>query len=497
MAHSFDLLVIGGGINGVGIARDAAGRGLSVLLVEKDDLAGATSSASTKLIHGGLRYLEHYDFALVRKALIEREVLLRAAPHIIKPLRFVLPHHKDLRPQWLVRLGLFLYDHLGGRKQLPASYRVDLQRDFADNPLKDTFTVGFCYADCWVDDARLVVLNAVDAASLGAVVRTRTACTGLAREGALWHATLTTADAASTTVQAKAVVNASGAWVSQLLADAKGVKSAAAVRLVKGSHIVVRRQFDGEQCYIFQHGDGRIAFAIPYEQDFTLIGTTDLAFTGDANAVCISEAETDYLLELVNHYLRKPVTRDDIRWSYSGVRALYDDQTANVSAVTRDYTLELDGQPGEAPMVSVFGGKITTYRKLAEQVLGKLKPFFPHMAAPWTATAALPGGDIADANFAAFLAARRAQHPWVPLDLMIRWARAYGTRVDTIIGTASQLSDLGAAVAPNLYEAELEYLCAHEWAQTEQDVLWRRTKLGLHLDDDAKAAVAAWLKARG
>lgn len=496
MTGHYDLLVIGGGINGVGIARDAAGRGLSVLLVEKDDLANATSSASTKLIHGGLRYLEYYEFSLVRKALIEREVLLRAAPHIIKPLSFVLPHHKALRPQWLVRLGLFLYDHLGGRKILPGSCTVDLERDYADNPLQDTYKVGFQYADCWVDDARLVVLSAVDAARKGAVVRTRTACTALKRDGALWHATINSADGMSSVVHANAVVNASGAWVSQILHETAKIKSAAAVRLVKGSHVVVRRQFEGEQCYIFQNGDGRIAFAIPYEHDFTLIGTTDLAYEGDPNAVQITEAETDYLLELVNQYLRKPVTRSDIKWSYSGVRALYDDSAEDVSAVTRDFVLQLDGQPGEAPILSVFGGKITTYRKLAEHVLSKLSPFFPHMGAPWTASASLPGGEIANADLQAFIDTRQRRYPWVPPPLMKRWARSYGALLDDIIGDSVQLADLGAEVAPSLYEVELHYLRAHEWAQTAEDILWRRTKLGLHLSNDEQAAVGVWLRSR-
>lgn len=492
MTETYDLVVIGGGINGAGIARDAAGRGASVLMVEQADLASATSSASTKLIHGGLRYLEYYEFRLVREALKEREVLLRAAPHIIHPLTFVLPHHKALRPKWMLRLGLFLYDHLGGREILPASRKVDLRQGPEGAPLRDSFTTGFVYSDCWVDDARLVVLNAMDAAERGARVETRTRCTGLERHGNTWHVHLNGGGRART-VHARAVVNAAGPWVTEVIDHAQGVRRAADLRLVKGSHIVVPRLFEGDHCYIFQHGDGRIAFAIPYQQDYTLIGTTDVPYDGDPGHLEITDDEVHYLLDLVNQYLRTPVTADDVVWTYSGVRPLYDDRNASASAVTRDYVFDLDAADGSAPLLSIFGGKITTYRKLAEHALEKLAPSLKTSGGPWTADAPLPGGDIANADVEGFLGEVRAKLPWLPAPLARRWSRAYGTRLFTLAGDAASLADLGREVAPDLYEAELSYLVSHEWARTAEDILWRRSKLGLGMDEAHVRAVERWL----
>lgn len=491
-ADCYDIVVIGGGINGTGIARDAAGRGHSVLLVERDDLASATSSASTKLIHGGLRYLEHYEFRLVREALIEREVLLRAAPHIIWPLTFVLPHHKGLRPQWMLRLGLFLYDHLGGRKILPATRRVDLRVESEGQALKDEFTTGFAYSDCWVEDSRLVVLNAMDAAEHGARVETRIACTGLARQDGLWTVTLQRSGGGTEVVRARSVVNAAGPWVTEMLDKAEGVDRKAGLRLVKGSHIVVPRVFEGDHAYILQNADGRIAFAIPYEGRFTLIGTTDIPFDGDPAQVAIADDEVDYLLDLINQYLARPLGKDDVVWSYSGVRPLYDDKNGNASAVTRDYVFDLDDGGDAAPMLSIFGGKITTYRKLAEHALAKLEACIGRKGKAWTGRAALPGGDIPGADFDSFLARCRAEYPWAPEPLMTRWARAYGTRIADLIGDAEGTGDLGRQVAPGLFEAELAYLVKSEWARTAEDVLWRRSKLGLHLCAEDIEAVREW-----
>jgi glycerol-3-phosphate dehydrogenase len=499
-----DLLIVGGGINGAGIARDAAGRGLSVVLCEQNDLASATSSASTKLIHGGLRYLETYEFRLVREALIEREVLLRAAPHIIWPLSFVLPHNKGLRPAWMVRLGLFLYDHLGGhlggRGRLPGSYGIDLRSDPAGAPLKPDFTKAFCYSDCWVEDARLVVLNAIDAAERGAEILPRTRLAAARREGGLWQATLEPGDPGGNPkggpprqVTARALVNAAGPWVLEVQNKVSGAKKGSGLRLVKGSHIVVPRMSAGEHAYIFQNPDRRIVFAIPYERDFTLIGTTDLPYQGDPGAVAISAEETAYLCAAVGHYFVKPVVPGDVVWSYSGVRPLYDDLRESSSAVTRDYVFDVDlGTGGDAganaanaaPLLSIFGGKITTYRKLAEHALDKLLPRLgpgrPGRPA-WTGRATLPGGDLPDADFAAFLTELQAARPWLPEALAWRLARAYGTRVETLLGSARGLADLGEDLGAGLHEAEADYLMKREWALSAEDILWRRSKLGLHL----------------
>jgi glycerol-3-phosphate dehydrogenase len=487
-----DLVVIGGGVNGTGIARDAAGRGLSVLLCEQDDLAQHTSSASSKLIHGGLRYLEHYEFRLVREALIEREVLLRAAPHIIWPLRFVLPHSPEQRPAWMIRLGLFLYDHLGGRDRLPGSKRLNLAHDPLGAPLKDAYTTGFTYADCWVEDARLVVLNAMDAAERGAAILTRTACVAAARADSLWQVSLQPrAGGPRRTVRARALINASGPWVSRVLTEQLGRPALKQVRLVKGAHIVVPRLYDHASPYILQHTDGRVVFVIPYEQDFSLIGTTDSDYTGDPAAVAVTDAEVDYLCAAASRYLTRPVSAAQVRWAYAGVRPLYDDAAADVSAVTRDYAFDLDSKDG-APLLSVFGGKITTYRKLAEHALEKLQPLLGFAGRPWTQAQPLPGGDMPEADFDRFLAALVARHAWLPAPLARRYARAYGTRVERLLRDAAGLDDLGEDFGDGLYEAEVDYLMRHEWAVTDEDILWRRSKLALHVSD----ATVARLRAR-
>ncbi len=493
-ALTFDLLVIGGGINGAGIARDAAGRGLRVLLCEQGDLAGATSSASTKLIHGGLRYLEYYEFKLVREALREREVLLRAAPHIVWPLRFVLPHDAGQRPAWMIRLGLFLYDHLGGRERLPASRGLDLRRDVAGEALKPAFGKAFEYSDCWVEDARLVVLNARDAAERGAEIRVRTRCIHARRVEGGWEAILE-GPAGRQQVFARALVNAAGPWVNSVLGETIGLERPGGMRLIKGSHIVVRRIQNHDRAYIFQNPDKRIVFAIPYERHFTLIGTTDIPYEGDPAAVAIDEGETRYLCEAVNRYLRSSVSPADVVWTYSGVRPLYDDRNANASAVTRDYVFDLDGDSKErAPLLSIFGGKITTYRKLAEHALERLQPMLGVEAAAWTAQAPLPGGDMPGADFDAYLRELQSRHPAFPPDLLRRWARAYGTRSESLLQGADTPADLGEDFGGGLYEAELNYLATQEWATTAEDVLWRRSKLGLHLPEGTAEKVQRWFQ---
>ncbi len=495
----YDLLVVGGGINGAGIARDAAGRGLSVLLCEQDDLASHTSSASTKLIHGGLRYLEYKEFGLVRKALQERETLLRAAPHIMRPLRFVMPHMPNLRPAWLIRVGLFLYDHLARRELLPGSRGIDMRRHAAGAPLVDSIKRGFVYSDGWVDDARLVVLNALDARERGAEILTRTKLVAAERSGDLWVAQLQRADGSIRTVRARAIANAAGPWVGSVLHGALGRGAQHNVRLVKGSHIVTRRLFEHDHAYIFQNPDKRIIFAIPYEHDFTLIGTTDLEYTGNPAEVAIDGDETQYLCDSINRYFRRKITPADVRWTFSGVRPLLDDEHAsNASAVTRDYRLELDDHAG-APLLSVFGGKITTFRKLAEEAGGMLAHALGKQALPWTAGVPLPGGDMPDANFEAFAAQFARRYPWLPAALARRYAHAYGTRAARVVGDAHALADLGDEIAPGIHAAELRYLRDAEWATCADDVLWRRSKLGLHVPPHSLAAVThaldAWFAA--
>jgi len=498
-----DLLVVGGGINGVGIARDAAGRGLSVVLCEQDDLAAHTSSASSKLIHGGLRYLEHGEFGLVRKALREREVLLRSAPHIIQPLRFVLPHSAGQRPAWLMRAGLFLYDRLARREILPGSDGIALRAHPAGAPLKPEFTLGFEYSDGWVDDARLVVLNALDAAQKGARILVRTRCLSARREGQYWLAELQDGEGAALQVHARAMVNAAGPWAAQFL-QRTGAGATPALRLVKGSHIVVRGLFDHRFAYIFQHPDRRIVFAIPFQQDFTLIGTTDVTYQGDPAAVAIDEDEIAYLCELANRYFRRPLTASDVVWSYSGVRPLVEDEADDPSAITRDYRLDLDRQG--PPLLSVFGGKITTYRKLAEEALDLLAKPLGCNAGGWTAGAVLPGGDLGAGGavaghvhvdrFEHFLDCARMRYAHLPAPLLARWARSYGTLIHTLLAGRDTEQDLGEQLLPGLYEAEIDYLVRHEWAMTARDILWRRTKLGLHLPQDAEQRLDAWLGMR-
>jgi glycerol-3-phosphate dehydrogenase len=480
VTESYDLVVVGGGINGAGIARDAAGRGLSVLLCERDDLASHTSSWSSKLIHGGLRYLEHKEFRLVRESLIEREVLLRAAPHLIRPLRFVLPYHKGLRPAWMLRLGLFLYDHLGGRKLLPATETLDLRSSPYGAPLKDQYEKGFEYSDCFADDARLVVTNAMDAQERGATMLTRTALTEARREGDTWLCTIASEGSSPRTIRSRAVVNAAGPWVSDLFKGMTPLKPRKRLRLVKGSHIIVTPRFHHDRAYILQSADNRIIFAIPYLGGATLIGTTDVAYQGDPAKVAISDDEVDYLLELANEYFKTPCGRDDILSTYSGVRPLYDDlSTEDVSTVTRDYAFDIDEQDGCLPLLSVYGGKLTTYRKLAEHALEKLKPFLPKAGAPWTSSASLPGGKIAYEDFAGFQGQMKARYAFLGEHTVTRLVAAYGTSVPNILGAARAASDLGAHLGQGFYEAELDYLCTHEFAKHADDVLFRRTKLGL------------------
>ena len=488
-----DLAIIGGGINGCGIARDAAGRGWRVFLCDQADLASGTSSASTKLIHGGLRYLEYYEFRLVREALMEREVLWGIAPHIIWPLRFVLPHHNKLRPAWMLRLGLFLYDHLGGRKRLPSTRTLRLRDVPAGAILKPEFTRGFEYSDCWVEDSRLVVLNARDAAEHGATVATRTACVSAERAGGLWTVTLRDQQTGErSTIRARALVNAAGPWVADVAGSVIRANIPASVRLVQGSHIVVPKLYDQPFCYIFQNADNRIFFLIPYENDFTLIGTTDLDFTGDPANVHASAAEIEYLCQSTSAYLRKPVTPDMVVWSYSGVRPLFDDGSSAAQEATRDYVLKLDAPQDQPPLLSVFGGKITTYRRLAESALAQLQPLLPRAPgkpAGWTGGTALPGGDFPMDGFDALAASYAAAFPFVPAPMLRRLLRAYGTRTRILLGAAASSADLGHCFGADLTEAEIRYLIRFEWARTAQDIVWRRGKLGLRLTAAQIAAV--------
>ena len=455
--------------------------------------APGTSSASTKLIHGGLRYLEHYEFRLVREALMEREVLWSIAPHIIWPLRFVLPYHKKLRPAWLLRLGLFLYDHLGGRKLLPPTRTLRLRSDPAGAVLKPEFTRGFEYSDCWVEDSRLVVLNARDAADHGATITPQTSCVSAERVDGSWHLTLRderTGDWRS--IRAKALVNAAGPWVAEVAGSVIRANAPAAVRLVQGSHIVVPKLYQHDECYIFQNADGRIFFVIPYERDFTLIGTTDLDFTGDPSDVRASAEEIDYLCRSTSEYLRTPVTPDMAVWSYSGVRSLFDDGSSEPQQATRDYVLKLDAAAGSPALLSVFGGKITTYRRLAESALAMLQPHLPVVSrrkAGWTGREALPGGDFPVDGFEAQLAIAATRYGFVPRSTLRRLLRAYGTRINALLGDAACYADLGRTFGADLTEAELRYLMRVEFARTAQDVVWRRSKLGLRLSEEEIATI--------
>lgn len=495
--YDVDLLIVGGGINGVGIARDAAGRGLRVLLCEKSDLASATSSNSSKLIHGGLRYLENYEFRLVREALSERDVLLSNAPHIVHPLRFVLPHNRHLRPAWMIRMGMFLYDNLARRSaRLPASRRLALRSAAQGVPLKTDITTGFEYSDASVDDSRLVVLNAMDARQRGATILTRTTCVGLEKKEGHWLVRLLAEDGATLTARARVLVNAAGPWVEalqRLAAPADDGKAASKLRLVKGSHFTVPRMYEGDWAYILQNPDGRIVFVIPYLDQYSLVGTTDVMFTGDPATVKISEEEIAYLCETVNEYFKTAISGDDITWSYSGVRPLYDDQAGNASEVTRDYVFDVNtGAPGDPVLLSIFGGKITTYRRLAEHALEKLAP---HTCKPtaWTARAVLPGGDMPEADPQAYERTFTARFPWLAPAIAHRYIYTYGTLAERILGGATSVSDLGQEFGSGLYECEVRWLVEHEWARTAEDILWRRTRLGLVAGPEATQRLTDWL----
>jgi glycerol-3-phosphate dehydrogenase len=494
----FDLAIIGGGVNGCGIARDAAGRGNTVFLCEMNDLASGTSSWSTKLVHGGLRYLEYYEFRLVREALIEREILWAIAPHIIRPLRFVLPHHSGLRPAWLLRLGLFLYDHIGGRHLLPPTRSVDLAKDEVGKPLQpNRYKKGFEYSDCFVDDARLVVLTARDAADRGAEIRTRARAVEIRQADGIWHVTVQDlASGARETIKARALVNAGGPWVEDVLASGAGVNARAKVRLVQGSHIVVRKLYDHDRAYILQNSDGRIVFIIPYQGEFTLIGTTDQDYEGDPAKVKATVQEIEYLCASVSEYLAKPVKPDDVVWTYSGVRPLYDDGASEAKAATRDYVFELD-TPGGAPLLSIYGGKITTYRRLAEEALERLAPYLRSAKAKegWTAKAPLPGGDMDVSAIAGLSAELARNYPFLSHAHASRLAHAYGTRATKLLGSAKSLADLGQSFGATLTEAEVRYLMANEWAVSADDIVWRRSKLGLRLSAAEIATIDEWMAA--
>ncbi|WP_281439903.1 glycerol-3-phosphate dehydrogenase [Lysobacter capsici] len=491
-----DLLIVGGGINGVAIARDAAGRGLSVLLCERDDIASHTSSASTKLIHGGLRYLEQFEFALVGKALAERKRLLRMAPHIIWPLRFVLPHQPHLRPAWMIRIGLFLYDRLGGRRgrDLPGSRSVNLRKHIAGRPLRDEFFRGFVYSDAWVQDARLAVLNAMDASERGARVLTRTACVHAQRGADHWDVQLRGADGATRRVRAHALVNATGPWAVSFLDQVAHVAHSHNLRLIKGSHIVVPRLFDHDHAYIFQQPDRRIVFAIPYEHDYTLIGTTDVDYQADPSAPRIDDSETTYLCEAASRYFKQPIQPSDVVWTYSGVRPLLDDDSDKASEITRDYLLLLDREG--APLLNIFGGKLTTSRKLAEEACDTLSPLFGAPRAAWTGDAPLPGGDLPGADFEAFHEDFSLRRPWLPDALALRLCRNYGSRALRIVESCVRLEELGECFGADLYRAEVDYLIDCEWARTAEDILWRRSKLGLRFSPAQGEALQRYVAQR-
>lgn len=496
-APLYDLFIVGGGINGCGIAADACGRGLTVALCEQSDLASATSSASSKLIHGGLRYLEHYEFRLVREALAEREVLLDKAPHLIKPMRFILPHRPHLRPAWMIRIGLFLYDHLSSRAKLPGSRGLKLNAQDAANPLNDKITYGFEYSDCWVDDARLVVLNAMQAREMGATIMTRTRCKSAVRKNGLWHVAVENVNSGQIEyIRAKGLVNAAGPWAQRFIEDGTQAKSPRNIRLIKGSHMIVPRLYEGDQAYILQNEDQRIVFVIPYNEQFSCVGTTDKEYKGDPSKVGMDSEEEAYLIDIVNKHFKRQLTQQDVIWSYSGVRPLCDDESDSPSAITRDYTLEVQAdEQHQAPILSIFGGKITTYRRLSESALAAIAKWYPEMKASWTAKAPLPGGDM-NGDLEAFIAAASTRYSWVPAGMLRRLATAYGTRIDAILANANSLTDLGVAVGADLYEAEVRYLVTQEWADTAEDILWRRSKLGLFVAADGRARLESLLQDR-
>ncbi|HYM16930.1 MAG TPA: glycerol-3-phosphate dehydrogenase [Micropepsaceae bacterium] len=492
---AYDIAVIGGGINGCGVARDAAGRGFTVCLVEQNDLAGATSSASTKLIHGGLRYLEGYHFGLVAHALKERAVLSRIAPHLTRPLRFVLPHHKGLRPRWMLRLGLFLYDRLGGASTFPGSKSVALDRDAAGLALKPAFRHAFEYSDCQVDDSRLTVLNAVDARALGAHVMTRTRCIAAERVRGIWSLTLEGHSGVRSTVSSRTLVNAAGPWVDQFLSEAARVGVTVRARLDKGSHIVVPKLFDHDRAYLFQNKDARVVFAIPYLTDYTLIGTTEKDYPGDPSMVAANEEEIAYLISAVNEYLRNPVRREDIVWSFSGVRTLHDDGAVQAQQATRDFVFAVDAPKSAAPLVTIYGGKLTTYRLCAEAVLARLGPYLGAKPS-WTSRVVLPGGDM-ERGMDGLKADLRWLFPFLETRHLDRLASAYGTRAFEILGKAKALNELGRNFGADLFEAEVRYLVEEEWAMTADDILWRRSKLGLKFTPGEKDALQRWLEEAG
>ena len=487
--NEYDLLIIGGGINGAGIAADASGRGLKVFLCEQNDLASATSSNSSKLIHGGLRYLENYQFRLVREALREREVLLKKAPHIMWPLSFRLPHQAHLRSPWMIRVGLFIYDHLAKRNTLPASKAIEFN---SDSVLNSSITQGFEYADGWVDDARLVILNAQAAHNLGATIATRTRCIKATRNADYWDVILEQqASKQHLNIKAKSVVNAAGPWVASLFEDVFTQPTPHTIRLVKGSHIVVPRLHDEPVAYILQNEDNRIVFVIPYEQDYSLIGTTDEEYTGDIADVKISEQEIQYLISITNHYFKNTISAADIVHSFSGVRPLLDDKSTDAQAVTRDYKLILSNDTDHAALLSVFGGKITTYRKLAENAVNKLVPFYPKMSGSWTKDAPLSGGDFSNQTY--LIAQLESSYPWLAIDTLKRMVRSYGTLSYQLLGNSQAIGDLGYHFGHGLYAQEVDYLVNHEWARTSADILWRRTKLGLRFSEKQVIALGQYL----
>ena len=511
--NTLDILIIGGGINGCGIARDAAGRGLSVALAEMNDLASATSSSSTKLFHGGLRYLEYFEFRLVREALKEREVLLSAMPHISWPMRFVLPYHRDMRfeaetpasrllsmfmpwmkgrrPAWLIRFGLFLYDTLGGRKILPGTSTVSLKDSTLGEPLNDKFEKAYEYSDCWVQDARLVVLNARDAADRGATIMTRTKVVSAERRGILWHIITQDSSGNTATHTARCLVNAGGPWVSDVIHDTVGINSNDRIRLVRGSHIVTRKLYDHDRCYFFQGADGRIIFSIPYEQDFTLIGTTDADHTDLGEPPKCSETEADYLRNFASEYFSRPIKKDDVVWTYSGVRPLFDDGASSATAATREYVLRLD--ENGPPLLNVFGGKITTYRKLAEAALGKIAPHFSALAGNWTAGVALPGGDFPVDGVDALVDQLRTDYPFLSQEWAARLVRTYGTLATDLLGDAQSSTDLGPHFGATLHAREIDWTIENEWVRSAEDLLWRRTKLGLTLSSENVAKIEEYI----
>ena len=491
----YDLLIIGGGINGTAIARDAAGRGLSVLLCERDDLAGHTSSASTKLIHGGLRYLEYYEFNLVRHALKEREVMLRAAPHIIWPMRFVLPYDKGLRPAWMLRTGLFLYDHIGGREMLPGSKSLKLDTAPHKGVLESRFTTGFEYSDCWVDDARLVVLYALDAANRGADIRTRTEVLSINTIDEGYTADIKQ-NGTTETITAKGVVNAAGPWVDAVLGKIKKTANEQSLRLVTGSHIITKKLFDGDHAYLFQNADNRVIFAIPYEHNYTLIGTTDKPYNLSDGPVKISQEEIVYLCEAASEYFQNDISPDDVVWDYAGVRPLYDDKAADASAVTRDYVLNVEEFADKAPFLSVYGGKITTSRRLGEVAMDKLKDYYEYKTGDWTETALLPGGDLINSDFELFYNDMHKRYRALNTDLLRRLCHAYGTRITLLLGDGTNQPELGKHFGAGLYELEAKFLINHEWATAAEDIMWRRSKLGLHMSEDERAGFIEWFGAQ-